>query len=536
MTVWAPDDRVSIGTVIDKRAEHSGDRLGLTVCGEAATFADLATRTIGYANALHGLGLRHGDSVALLMDNSIEHVLAWFGASRLGAVDIPINTAYAGDFLRRTLRNAGSSLLLCDEKYLDTALDTARDGGIETVVLRGSPDGLRRLEHAGLKAVPWDELSTGPTSHLLSAAGVGYSDASSVIYTSGTTGSSKGVTFSHNYLLSAARQQVLLYQGSEEDVYFGSMPLFHLAAKGCGIMGALVCGQHAVLDAKFSTSRTWDRVRESQATIVHMLGSMMVMLANRPESPDDATLPMRVFYTAPIPRTLHRQFEQRFRCKVVTCYALSEACKITVGGLDDDFPLDSAGRVNDELFEVRIVNDDDTDVPANSVGEIIVRPKKPGVMFDGYWRNPEATLQQMTNLWYHTGDLGRLDADGWFFYEGRKKDALRRRGENVSAAELEEVLRQHPAVADAAAVGVPSEVLEDDIFAIVELAPGTQLDHAELHQFCVGRLPFFMVPRYFELVDELPRNPVAKIEKYRLRTRGLTPNVWDATIQTFVKS
>jgi carnitine-CoA ligase len=532
---WDIDDRVPLPAVLDRRADISGDRTALELAGGSATYAELATGSVRHANGLRGLGLGPGEAVSMLMDNSIDMVLAWLGASRLGAVDIPVNTAYAGDFLRRTLENAGSRILLCDEKYLDTVCATARDGGVETVVLRGDDSGLERLRAAGLNAVPWAAVGEGTASRE-KLPRVGYADFSSVIYTSGTTGASKGVTFSHNYLLSAAKQMTGLYQATEQDTYFGSMPLFHLAAKACGVVGSLVTGQKTVLDPKFSVSRTWQRVKEVDATVVHLLGSMIMMLYNRPETPEDAKLPVRAIFAAPVPGTIQRQFEERFDCRIVTCYALSEACQITDGGLANGYPPNSAGRINHEVFEVRLTDDDDRDVPPGTVGEIVVRPKRPYVMFSGYWRNPAASQEQMTNLWFHSGDLGRLDEDGWFYYEGRKKDALRRRGENVSAAELENVLRQHPAVGDAAAVGIPSDVMEDDIFAVIELAEGAEADHAQLHAFCEANLPFFMVPRYYEFVGSLPRNPIAKVEKYRLKARGLTAASWDATTKSFVQA
>ncbi|MFC5745301.1 AMP-binding protein [Actinomadura rugatobispora] len=534
---WQPDDAVSLPVVLDRRAEMSGDRVAVTINGVDISYADMATRSIRYANGLLRLGVGRGEPVSMLMANSTDHVLGWLGASRLGAVDIPINTAYTGDFLRRTLQNANSRVLLCDDEYLDTVRDTARDGGVEIVVLRGGDSsGLARLRAAGLDAVPWEHLEEGEASRLNLPGEISYRDMSSVIYTSGTTGASKGVTFSHNYLLSAARQMLGLYQSTEDDTYFGSMPMFHLAAKACGVVGSLLTGQHTVLDPKFSVSRTWQRVRETEATVVHLLGSMIVMLYNQPETPEDAELPMRAIFAAPVPGTIQQQFEERFDCKIVTCYALSEACQITKGGLDVPYPPNSAGRVNDELFEVRLVEDGDVDVPLDTTGEIVVRPKKSQVMFSGYWRNPAATQEAMDNLWFHTGDLGRIDEDGWFYYEGRKKDALRRRGENVSAAELEDVLRQHPAVNDAAAVGVPSEVMEDDIFAVVELVEDATVDYAELQEFCAQKLPFFMVPRYYEIVASLPRNPIAKVEKYRIKSQGLTTSTWDATAKDFVEA
>jgi carnitine-CoA ligase len=533
--IWRHGDDCTLADLVERRAELSGTRTAITIAGESATFTDLAQHSIAYANGLHDLGVRRGDPVSMLMDNSVPLVLSWFGSSRLGSVDIPINTAYSPDFLRRTLANAGAKVLLADEQYLESVLATGRDAGIETVVFRGSEDGRARLAKAGFRAVPWEALSTSSSDALAFTPTHDYRDAASVIYTSGTTGPSKGVLFSHNYVLSSSYSQVTLYGGREDDVYYGSMPLFHLASRGAGVIGALMSGHESVIDEKYSTSRTWDRVEATGATIVHMLGSMMVMLWNLPPSERDSQLPMRIFYTAPIPGAIHHPFEERFRCKVVTMFAQSEACRITKGSLNDEFPLDSAGRVDDENIQLRIVDDADVEVEANTIGEIAIRPRRPHIMFEGYWRNPEATVEATKNLWYHTGDLGRVDDEGYLFYEGRKKDALRRRGENVSAVELENAMREHPAVLDVAAVGIPSEVLEDDIFVVVEVLPGAELEYADLHEYCVRVLPRFMVPRYLEFVDEIPRNANNKIEKFRVRDRGLTATTWDTTTGAFVE-
>jgi crotonobetaine/carnitine-CoA ligase len=523
---------VTLPELIDARAESEQDRTAVTIAGESISFAGLAERSIAVANGLSKLGLAHGQPLALLMNNSLDGVLGWFGASRLGAVDVPVNTAYAGDFLRRTLANTASDIVLADNAYVDVLVPVARAAGVKQVVVRDPDVGaLAKLREAGLLAHDWaTALADNGTSSLAAARPLTGSDQSSVIYTSGTTGASKGVTFSHGYLLGASERMLGLYEFGRDDVYYGSMPLFHLAAKACGVVAALLTGGSCVLDSKFSVSRTWNRVRESNATIVHLLGSMMVMLNKLPPAPDDAELPMRAVFSAPVPATIHREFEQRYNCRVVTCYALSEATPITRGGLHDQYPLNSAGRVNGDVFDLRLVDEQDNDVPEQAIGEILVRPKINFAMFSGYWHNPEATLDVLGNLWFHTGDLGRIDEDGWFYYEGRRKDALRRRGENVSAAELEMAVREHPAVNDVAAVGVPSDVMEDDIMVFVELTPGSSASYADLHAFCAGRLPFFMVPRYIEIVDALPRNPIAKIEKYKLKARGTSPATWDAAI------
>jgi crotonobetaine/carnitine-CoA ligase len=521
--------------MLDRRAQLSGDKTALRIVDDEITFSGLASRSRAYANGLAELGVRAGDPVLVFMNNSLDGILAWLGCSRLGAVDIAINTAYAGDFLLRTLINAGGSVALCDEQYLDRLIAIGGEAGIKTVVVRGGDStSLERIRNAGLEGRPWSALTDNDDSIVASFPAVDAYSPASVIYTSGTTGPSKGVTFSHNYLLSAAQQMGSLYGVTEQDVYYGSMPLFHLAAKACGVVVPLIYGCSTVLDSKFSVRNTWPRVRENNATVLHLLGSMMVMLAKLPEQPDDALLPIRAVFGAPIPAAQHHEFERRYDCRISTCYALSEACAITRAGVEDDFPLNSAGRINHELFEVRLVDEDDKDVAPGQIGEILVRPKARGVMFDGYWRNPEATVEAFRGLWFHTGDLGRVDQDGWFFYEGRRKDSLRRRGENVSAAELEAAVRGHAAINDVAAIGIPSEFMEDDIMIFVELVDGETLDHADLHAFCTEELPFFMVPRYIEIVSELPRNPVAKIEKYRLKATGTGPATWDTTTSSFV--
>jgi carnitine-CoA ligase len=531
---WNGAGRLTLPGLIDARAESEQDRTAVTIAGQSISFAGLAEQSIAIANGLGKLGLSHGQPLALLMDNSVDAVLGWFGASRLGAVDVPINTAYAGEFLRRTLANTAGTTVVADNSYVDVLAPVARAAGVKQVVVRNpDDDALGKLQEAGLIAHDWTVLTDNDTSSLAAASSVSYSDMSSVIYTSGTTGASKGVTFSHNYLLDASHRMIGLYEFGRDDVYYGSMPLFHLAAKACGVVGTLLTGGSCVLDSKFSVSRTWSRVRESNATIVHLLGSMMVMLNKLPPSPQDAELPMRAVFSAPVPATIHREFERRYNCRVVTCYALSEATPITRGGLRDDYPLNSAGRINHDVFDVRLVDEDDNDVPPEAPGEIIVRPRRNLAMFSGYWRNPEATLDVMRNLWFHTGDLGRVDGDGWFYYEGRRKDALRRRGENVSAAELEDAIRQHPSVNDVAAVGVPSDVMEDDIMVYIELTAGAAADHEDIVKFCAERLPFFMVPRYVEIVEALPRNPIAKVEKYKLKARGTGSRTWDATQGAF---
>ncbi|HYH51084.1 MAG TPA: AMP-binding protein, partial [Acidimicrobiia bacterium] len=269
--------------------------------------------------------------------------------------------------------------------------------------------------------------------------------------------------------------------------------------------------------------RYWEQVRRHGATHISLLGPMMVMLWNQPRRDDDAANSVEVMLCAPVPTDIHRPFEERFGLDIVTAYGLSEAVPIL---LSLPTPPGFAGRPS-PVFDVRLFDDEDQEVRVGEVGEIVCRPREPHVMFEGYFGNADATVGMWRNLWFHTGDLGRANADGYIQFVDRKKDYLRRRGENVSSYEAEQAIRAHPAVADAAVLGVPSDIGEDEVLACVVLKPGESLSFEELLRHCIENMPYFAVPRYVEFLDELPRNPVGRVLKHELRTRGVTAAAFD---------
>jgi crotonobetaine/carnitine-CoA ligase len=257
------------------------------------------------------------------------------------------------------------------------------------------------------------------------------------------------------------------------------------------------------------------------------------MLWGLPPDPADAELPIRLLVAAPIPLELHRPIEERYGCRIVTGYGLTEAFPLAIQGVDSPAVPGSAGRPNPG-FDVRLVDDDDTDVPAGAAGEIVCRPHALHSMFEGYFGRPEETLAQLRNLWFHTGDLGRFDADGNLFFVDRKKDAIRRRGENISSFEIERAVLGHEAVAACAAVAVPSPVGEDDVKISVVLRPGGKLTPSALLDHCVAAMPYFAVPRYVEFVEALPVNAVGRVQKFVLRDQGVTPATWDRDAAGYV--
>jgi crotonobetaine/carnitine-CoA ligase len=288
------------------------------------------------------------------------------------------------------------------------------------------------------------------------------------------------------------------------------------------------------LDNRFSPSNFWDRVRHFEADQSVLLGSMNTMLWNRPEQADDADNPLRVATVAPMPPSIHRAFEERFGLTVLQLYAQSEAYPLTIAPASAPAPPGYSGKTN-PLFTIKLFDEQDAEVAVGEVGEVCVRPNAPHVMFEGYFNDPAGTAAVWRDGWMHTGDLGRFDDEGYFAFVDRKKDYLRRRGENISSFEVERAASLCPGVAEVAIVAAPSEVSEDDVAACVILTPDAgEFDCAKFLDHCADNMPYFAVPRYVWVLPDLPRNPVGRVQKYKLRETLRTlpaeiDGLWDST-------
>ena len=512
---WGPPTKATLGSVLAARAAERPDKVCLTFEDGPVTYRQLDESTNAVANSLARLGVRAGDRVAVFMPNSRAVVEAWFAVAKLGGIYVGVNTAYVGDYLRHQLATAGCKVVITDAGLGERIRAVA--GGVPSLehVVIADGDESEKLTMADLRSAPGDRLETERDAR--------WDDPCAIQYTAGTTGPSKGALITQNYLLRSSellRGQMAM---EEHHVAYTPLPLFHLNAMICTILPAILSGASAVIDTWFSVSRYWDHVRRHGATHISLLGPMMVMLWNQPRGDDDAANSVEVMLCAPVPTDIHRPFEERFGLDIVTAYGLSEAVPIL---LSLPTPPGFAGRPS-PVFDVRLFDDDDQEVPAGEVGEIVCRPREPHVMFEGYFNNPEATVGMWRNLWFHTGDLGRANEDGYIQFVDRKKDYLRRRGENVSSYEAEQAIRAHASVADAAVFGVPSEIGEDDVMACVVVKPGEALTFEALLAHCIGNMPYFAVPRYVEFLDELPRNPVGRVLKHELRSRGVTGATFD---------
>jgi crotonobetaine/carnitine-CoA ligase len=401
---------------------------------------------------------------------------------------------------------------------------------LEHVIVVGDPD----ADITGAKVHRWDDvLALEPCAPDLS---VRPADVATFVYTGGTTGPSKGCVLSHHYHTALSRQIATCWRRRAEDVVWTPLPLFHFNALTTCLVGALISGGSSAVSGKFSVSGFWPEMNRTGATVVSLLGSMAYLLANddvRPEMPGsgaaEANTSLRLVGAAPMPPEIERKLRERFDVDVFSgAYGMTEASLVSWTPLGVEHKPEAAGVINDEYFDVRIFDDDDTDLGRNVDGEIVLRPKRAHVMFEAYWGRPDATLATMRNLWFHTGDIGRVDDDGYLTFVDRKADYLRRRGENISSFEVEKILVRHPAIADVVVHAVPSELTEDDLKVTAVIASGAAVTEEELFLWCVDELPYFALPRYVEFRAELPRSPVGRVLKRELRDEGVTSGTWDA--------
>jgi crotonobetaine/carnitine-CoA ligase len=440
---------------------------------------------------------------------------------------VPINTALRGEFLRHQLVDAGCSIMICEGHYLDRVRAIADELlALKTILVRGafaggSTAGAVQLapldEHRGNDDTPRPDKPQP-------------SDLACLIYTSGTTGPSKGCMLSYNFMCNLARLQLRAGPAAQEDITITPLPLFHMNAVCVGVLSNILVGARVAIVPRFSVSNFWPEVARSGATIASILGGMGAMLAQAPDN-DAMKRCFGQIHTVrgnPFTEETKQIWRTRFGARQVggNGYGLTEACVVTsLPAGEYAAPGSSGKRIPD--FDVRIVDDLDRELPPNTAGEVIVRPLRPDIMFQGYWRRPEETLRLMRNCWFHTGDIGKFDAAGFFYFVDRKKDYLRRRGENISSFEMEAAFARHPDIAEVAVHAVPAVKGEDDVKVTAVLHPGASLTEEQLFHWSTDKVPYYALPRYIEFRESLPKNPQGRVLKYELREQGKTSATWD---------
>jgi crotonobetaine/carnitine-CoA ligase len=510
-----------IGEVLRLRAREHGDQPYLRSGDEEVTYGDMDARSDRVAAGLAEIGVRQGDRVAIISSNRMEMLELFFAVAKMGAVQVPLNAFLKGEFLAYQLEDSQAQTLVVDGPGAQAI----------TALLPDLPD-LRRLvvmdpageEASGLDVVPYEAIRQSEASPI--GPEVRPESLMSILYTSGTTGMPKGCMLPHGWYINGATVSSEMVEYTPDDVPFTALPLFHAWAQGTTI-GVMVHHLRGVVDPVFSISNLLERFIETGATVFMGVGMMGLAMLGAPPSDRDRQHHLRVALMFPFTPEQQEQFEARFGVQVLTqLYGQTETGAIAYSRVSEPRNRASLGRPA-PYFEVKLFDDDDHEVPVGEVGEIVVRPKVPNAIYLGYWRNPEATNATWRNLWHHTGDFGRADAEGFITFVDRKKDALRRRGENVSSIEVERAIVKHPKITEAAVHAIPSEMSEDDIKACVVLEPGQSVEPDELFAFLKENLPYFAVPRYVEVLSELPKNATLRVMKHLLRERGVTGETWD---------
>ncbi|MER9316266.1 ATP-dependent acyl-CoA ligase [Mesorhizobium sp. M0659] len=506
----------TLPALLEHQAKRFGGRTLFIADGRTITFQQAPDLAACWAGMLAANGLSRGDRLGVLCGNRPEFMELTWGAAWLGATLIPINIASRGFQLRHILSNSGAKML-CIEAELLGSLDTIdrQALALERVFAIGAT-GSRDLP-PGVDPLP-------PAAGPIKAADVRMSDLLAILYTSGTTGLSKGVCCPHGqyfwWAIHTGRQLGI----REGDVLHTSLPLFHTNALNC-FFQALLNGATQVTDTRFSVSRFWTRLRASNATVTYLLGAMVPMLMSQPRRPEERDHDVRVALTPGVPGTFHTEFTQRTGIVPLDGFGSTESNAV-IGTTLETLRPGCMGRLSDG-FEARVVDEYDHELADGMPGELILRADQPYAFASGYFAMPDKTLEAWQNLWLHTGDRVVREPDGYYRFVDRIKDTIRRRGENISSYEVEQAVLSHPAVSMVAAFPVSSELAEDEVMVAIIARSGLVLDPVDLIRHCEVQLPYFAVPRFIDIVADLPRTENGKVQKFKLRETGITSTTWD---------
>jgi carnitine-CoA ligase len=530
---------VHIWQLLERQTERTPTRTLLRFESLRQSYDEVLTASLRAAAAFDALGVRAGDNVCLMLGNSPDYLYAWLGLARLGAVAVPLNVHSRGEGLAYVLEHSRARLLVVEPELLG-----------RLAALEPPPPGLRAIA----RAAPASQPLEAPTFADLVAAAEPRAPAppipgeavAAILYTSGTTGPPKGVMLSHHAYLSSARYFAEeMVAASPDDTLYTTLPLFHINAQAHTALPAIHLGATMAIGARFSASGFWDDVRRQGATIFNSLAAMIPILCKQPPGPGDRDHAARLTACAATPRDVWPEFERRFGVRIVEGYGLTETAGFCVANPLGATRVGSVGRPLG-FVEARVVDARGEPLPAGQTGEIAIRARARHVLMEGYYRDPEATARSARpsaapdrqpgaaddarpagGAWFHSGDAGLADADGYLYFVDRIKQSIRRRGENISSWEVEKVVNAHPAVLESAAVGYPSELGEEEVRVFVVARADAAVDPLDLIRWCEERMAYFMVPRYVDCRAALPKTATERVEKYRLKAEPLSPSTWD---------
>ncbi len=520
--------------VLTEQAEKLGDKPFLQFgAKKPLSFRETNALANKAANSLIRSGIKKGDKVAVLMPNSDDYVIAWFGILKAGAVMVPINTDYKADFLQYVIDSSDAKLLFIAEEYLDRMPSIfKRIKGLETVVVwtRGGtaefdPQGFKFPEMKSYKEFLKGARASEPGIEVL------FTDYGRLMFTSGTTGRSKGVMRPCAADYSSARNCAEIMDVGASDVYFTCLPLFHSNAMVMTVYPALIKGAKTVIEEKYSASRFWKWMNEYKVTRFNTVGTVSYFMWNTPPVAEEKTHKVKLVLGSPAPHDIIERFMERFNISLMEGYGLTETGQCTWMRPGEPFRVGSCGK-EAPGYEIKIADpESDEELPRGKTGQIIVRPRIPNIMLHFYNKMPEKTVEDFRNLWFHTGDAGWMDKDGYIYFMDRVKDYIRRRGENISSFEVEKIVSSHPDIKECAAVGVKAEAgrhAEDEVMVVVVPERNKKPDPAAIVKFLEPKMPAFMIPRFIRFTRSLPKTGTQRVRKNKLREKGVTKDTWRA--------
>lgn len=508
----------NIRNLFETTAHRTPDKVFFVFRDREITYKNFFETVNRVANGFLSLGIRKGDRIAILLPNCIEFPYAWLAANMIGAVMVPVNARFVAPEIAYILNHSEARILVTSEQYLET-IESIRNN-IPHLKIIISVD-----NHASDNTLPYATLLDNPAA--LKGVDVHGEDLAVILYTSGTTGNPKGCMASHNYFLNLAEVQAELFQLTEQDRVLTAQPFYYMDPQWNTLM-VMTRNATLVLTEKFSTSTFWDDIRRHGITCFYCIGSMTSFLFNMPPSDLDRKHSLRMVQTSGISPHIHEAWEKRFNVPVYEIYASTETtADIAIQpGMARKVGTKCIGRPL-PYREIKLAGEDDVEVKKGEVGEILV--KRGRGMMQGYYKDPEATAQAFRGGWFHSGDLAYQDTDGDYHFVGRKKDIIRRGGENVSAAAVEQVIINHPKVMDAAVIPVRDKIRGEEIKAYVVLKEGETATFKEIAKYCESNLGKFKVPRYYEFRDSLPKTPSERVQKKKLieEKTDLTESCYD---------
>jgi crotonobetaine/carnitine-CoA ligase len=512
-----PPGERTLPAMLERQARRYGSRPLFRAGGVSWSYEETRMTAARSAATLAAAGVHPGDRVALMCSNRPEFMQVYLGCTWLGAIAAPINVASRGPQLAHILANSGARLLAIEAGLLGAFehIDTSGLALERIWLIGGEPSG--QLGGISLTSLPSlaEALPPGPVDPGQTAV---------ILYTSGTTGPSKGVCCPHAQYFWWGVNAARILEIHEGDVLCTTLPLFHTNALS-SFYQALLTGSTLAAEPHFSASRFWRTLVDRGASVTYLLGAMVSILLSREPSPDERTHAIRSVLAPGVPANLHGAFEQRTGIRLIDGYGSTET-NFVIGAPTAEQRPGTMGKICNG-FEARVIDQHSNDAPLGEPGELIVRSHETLAFATGYFAMADKTAEAWRDGWFHTGDRVVRETDGYFRFVDRLKDAIRRRGENISSFEVEQVLLSHPDIANAAVFPVRSELAEDEVMAAIVRRPGSALTEIALTEFCQPRLAYFTVPRFIEFVDELPTTESGKVQKYKLRDRGVTARAWD---------